>query len=85
MSRSVWKGLFCSLKINKRLLGDKKRIEIWSRQSSIPGFLLNKTVFVHNGKTFKKILITREKLGFKFGEFAFTKIKAKTKETKKKQ
>jgi len=54
MSRSVWKGLFCSLKINKRLLGDKKRIEIWSRQSSIPGFLLNKTVFVHNGKTFKK-------------------------------
>ena len=85
MSRSVWKGLFCSLKINKRLLGEKKRIEIWSRQSSIPGFLLNKTVFVHNGKTFKKILINREKLGFKFGEFAFTKIKAKTKETKKKQ
>ena len=29
MSRSVWKGLFCSLKINKRLLGEKKRIEIW--------------------------------------------------------
>ena len=79
MSRSVWKGLFCNSKINKNLLDDKKRIEIWSRQSSIPGFLINKTVFVHNGKTFKKILITREKLGFKFGEFAFTKIKAKTK------
>lgn len=84
MSRSKWKGLFSNLKINKHILDDKKRIEIWSRQSSIPGFLINKTVFIHNGKTFKKLLVTRDKVGFKFGEFAFTKIKAKTKETKKK-
>jgi ribosomal protein S19 len=28
---------------------------------------------VHNGKEFKKIFITREKIGFKFGEFSFTK------------
>lgn len=85
MSRSKWKGLFCSSKINKHILDGKKKIEIWSRQSSIPGFLIDKTVFIHNGKTFKKLLITREKIGFKFGEFAFTKIKAKTKEKKKKK
>jgi small subunit ribosomal protein S19 len=84
MSRSIWKGLYCNLRINKSILDNKKRIEVWSRQSSIPGFLINKTVFVHNGKTFKKLLITRDKLGFKFGEFAFTKIRAKTKEIKKK-
>lgn len=84
MSRSAWKNLFCSPRINRSLLNDKKRIEICSRQSSIPEFLLNKTVFIHNGKTFKKLLITRDRLGFKFGEFAFTKIKAKAKETKKK-
>ena len=84
MSRSIWKGLYCNLRINKSILDSKKRIEVWSRQSSIPGFLINKTVFVHNGKTFKKLLITRDKLGFKFGEFAFTKIRAKTKEIKKK-
>lgn len=84
MSRSIWKGLYCNLRINKSILDNKKRIEVWSRQSSIPGFLINKTVFVHTGKTFKKLLITRDKLGFKFGEFAFTKIRAKTKEIKKK-
>lgn len=83
MSRSIWKGLFCNTTINKKILDTKKRIEIWSRQSSIPSFLLNKTVFVHNGKIFKKLVITREKLGYKFGEFVFTKIRAKTKDKKK--
>jgi small subunit ribosomal protein S19 len=77
MSRSIWKGLYCNIKINKKNFENKKRIEIWSRQSSIPYFLLNKTVFVYNGKTFKKLIITREKLGYKFGEFAFTKVKGK--------
>jgi small subunit ribosomal protein S19 len=85
MSRSIWKGLFCDLSINKKSVGERRRTEIWSRSSSIPFFLLNKTVFVHNGKTHKKVLITREKVGYKFGEFAFTKIKAKVKEKKKKK
>lgn len=85
MSRSIWKGLFCDLSIIKKNLKSNKKIEIWSRQSSIPKFLLNKTVFIHNGKTHKKLLITREKLGYKFGEFAFTKIKAKKREIKKKK
>ena len=79
MSRSIWKGLYCNIKINKKIVENKKRIEIWSRQSSIPHFLLNKTVFVYNGKIFKKLIITREKLGYKFGEFAFTKLRGKKK------
>jgi small subunit ribosomal protein S19 len=86
MSRAIWKGLFCDILINKKsYFENKKKIEIMSRQSSIPGFLLNKTVFIHNGKTYKKLVVTREKLGYKFGEFAFTKIKAKTKEVNKKK
>jgi len=84
MPRSIWKGLFCNLRLNKKLL-NKKKIEIWSRQSAIPGCLLNKTVFVHTGKNFKKLVITREKLGYKFGEFVTTKVKAKIKKTKKKK
>lgn len=84
MSRAIWKGLFCDISINKKYIANNKKIEVKSRQSSIPEFLLNKTVFIHNGKTYKKLLITREKLGYKFGEFAFTKVKAKTKEKKKK-
>ena len=35
--------------------------------------MLGQNVLVHNGKEFKRILITREKLGFKYGEFAFTR------------
>ena len=42
-------------------------------------FLIDKTVFVHTGQVFKKILITREKVGFKFGEFVFTRTKPKHK------
>lgn len=84
MSRSKWKGLFCDVEINKNL-SLKKKINVWSRRSAIPSFLLNKIVFVYNGKTFKKLLITREKLGLKFGEFVFTKTKTKSKQIKKKK
>lgn len=85
MSRSIWKGLYCSLAINKNILKSKKKINIWSRESCIPGFLLNKDVFIHNGKSFKKVLITREKLGYKFGEFASTKVHRKPKKKVKKK
>lgn len=69
MSRSKWKGCF----VDSSVFSHKKNIQIWSRQSSIPFYLLNQYVLVHNGKEFKKLFITREKIGFKFGEFAFTR------------
>jgi small subunit ribosomal protein S19 len=69
MSRSKWKGPF----IQTFLLKNNKKNYIWSRNSIITTKFLNKNIFVHNGKEFKKIFITREKIGFKFGEFSFTK------------
>lgn len=72
MSRSIWKGPF----LDKFLVFQKKQknlTKIWSRRSVISSQMLGKTVLVHNGKDFKRILITREKLGFKYGEFAFTR------------
>lgn len=72
MTRSFWKGPFIDpifLK-NKKV---KKTSKIWSRSSVIPGFLMGETVFVHNGKEFKRVSITREKVGFKFGEFSFSR------------
>ena len=83
MTRVIWKSLYCNKNINKNNFIKTKNI--WSRQSAIPAFLLNKIVFVYNGKNFKKLLITREKIGFKFGEFIFTKIRAKMKNIKKKK
>jgi small subunit ribosomal protein S19 len=73
MTRSRWKGPFtetCIFKI------EKKEKKIWSRCSTIPNFLVGETVSVHNGHEFKRIHITREKVGFKFGEFSFTRKSA---------
>jgi small subunit ribosomal protein S19 len=69
MSRSKWKGPF----LQNFLLKNNKKNYIWSRNSVITTKFLNKNVFIHNGKEFKKIFITREKIGFKFGQFSFTK------------
>jgi ribosomal protein S19 len=71
MGRSIWKGPF----LDKIFLKKKaiKLTQIWSRRSSIPGYLVGKKISIYNGKTFKKIFITREKIGFKFGDFCFTR------------
>lgn len=76
MSRSKWKGPF----LNKSLLKKNLKSKVWSRSSTIPYYLIGFSVFVHSGKEFKKIFITRDKIGFKFGEFVFTrKLKKKDK------
>ena len=81
MSRSSWKGNFLKKHILK-----KKSIKVWSRNSSIPFHMLEQIVSVYNGKEFKKIYISREKIGYKFGAFSFTrkftKKKTITKKTK---
>ena len=75
MSRSNWKSKFIAKFLLKKKYRLNEKNKIWARNSIIPFFLLNKTVVVHNGKVFKKLFITREKLGYKFGEFIFTKIR----------
>ncbi len=73
MTRAIWKGKF----IYKYLLSNKffkrHRKEVWARNSAIPAKLIGKPVYIHNGNTFIKTYITREKVGFKFGEFAYTR------------
>jgi len=68
MSRAIWKGSFLNPSFFKKVTGP-----IWSRSSSIPASLLGQTVSVYNGKEFKSIVITREKIGFKFGAFVVTR------------
>ncbi len=81
MSRSKWKGNFIDQAVLKTKDNDKKQIKLWSRRSVIPAFLIGSNVLVYNGKEFKKITITREKIGFKFGEFCTTR-KYRTKSKK---
>ena len=85
MSRAKWKGSFIAKHLLRKNTYKFDKIKIWSRNSVIPFFLIDKTVIVHNGKIFKKLYISREKVGFKFGEFIFTKIRPKAKILKKKK
>jgi small subunit ribosomal protein S19 len=80
MSRSLWKGFFFESFFFKRL---KKNVHVWSRASVIPQSLVGFTINVYNGKTFKKLKVTREKVGFKFGFFVNTRNK-RVKEKKRK-
>jgi ribosomal protein S19 len=71
MTRALWKGNFVDtfLLLNKK----RKKNMIWSRRSTITANLIGQTVYVHNGKEFKRVFITRAKVGFKFGQFIFTR------------
>ncbi len=80
MSRSKWKGNFIDQAVLKIKDNSKKQLKLWSRRSVIPSFLIGSTVLIYNGKEFKKVAITREKVGFKFGEFCTTRrYKSKSK------
>ena len=50
-----------------------KNWKVWSRRSHIPSFLIGKCVFVHTGKDFKKYWVKKEKIQYKFGQFARSK------------
>lgn len=68
--RSFWKGpaLF-TITSNK-----KEQAKIISRNTTIFPCFVGKTFLVKNGKNvFKKIKFTSEMVGFKAGEFVFTK------------
>jgi small subunit ribosomal protein S19 len=71
MSRSSWKGPFIDKSLLINVINNNKKI--YSRRSIITSNFIGKSVLVYNGKLFKKIFITREKIGFKFGEFCFTR------------
>jgi ribosomal protein S19 len=83
MSRSSWKGVYITKKFLKKC--SKRIIKVWARNSAVPACLINKTVLVHNGRTFKKLTITREKIGFKFGDFVLTRVYYRKKKSIKKR
>lgn len=86
MSRSSWKGGYISKSIIQTILKKKSLKKIWSRSSIIPASLVNSKVSVYNGKTFHIVRITKENIGYKFGEFCFTRNKGlKKKKIKKKK
>ena len=79
------------MKINskfiKSVFSDKNNSDfvIFDRSSQIPPILLNKVVYISQGKSNVKQTITENMIGFKFGEFSPTKLSPVFKKDKKKK
>ena len=88
MSRSKWKGLFLEKSIIQLNKKKKRKLKTYSRSSCIPSFLINKFILIYDDKEFRKCYINREKIGYKFGEFSYSRkkneVKKKFKKNKKK-
>ena len=78
MSRSLKKGPFISVKLEKKVLamnesGKKSVIKTWSRASTIFPDMIGHTIAVHDGRKHVPVYITEDMVGCKLGEFVPTR------------
>ena len=78
MSRSLKKGPFISVKLEKKILamnesGKKAVVKTWSRATTISPDFVGHTIAVHNGNKFIPVYITENMVGHKLGEFSMTR------------
>lgn len=85
MSRSLWKGPFIHSKFLKKKFLVAKNMKIWARNSIVLSHFVGFSFLIHVGNTFRKFVVTREKIGYKFGEFCTTHCKYKHKDKLKHQ
>lgn len=69
--------------INEPLVAETSNIKTNKRNSIIFPNFVGKTVQVHNGKDYIKIIIIKEMIGHKLGEFVKTRKTFKYKKKKK--
>jgi small subunit ribosomal protein S19 len=79
MSRSLKKGPFIDIKLEKKVMsnidsGKKTVVKTWSRASMISPEFVGQTIAVHNGNKFIPVYITENMVGHKLGEFAPTRL-----------
>jgi len=78
MSRSLKKGPFINLKLEKKVLamneaGKKAVVKTWSRATMISPDFVGHTIAVHNGNKFIPVYVTENMVGHKLGEFSPTR------------
>lgn len=75
MSRSKWKSPFVSIDLLKQLKKNTKKKVLYtkSRNSIILENFVGWTIFVYQGTKYNKLLITSNMVGYKLGEFSFTR------------
>lgn len=70
MSRSIWKT---PIILNENFNKSNKKIKITKRNFIISPSFLNKKISIYNGKVFINVFIDKSKIGYKFGEFVYTR------------
>jgi small subunit ribosomal protein S19 len=77
MSRSLKKGPYVDLKLQKKVegkkAGDAGVIKTWARGSQISPEMVGFTFGVHNGREHIEVRVSEEMVGHYFGEFSPTK------------
>jgi len=75
MARSIKKGPYLEGSLEKKLrqavaTNQRQPIKTWSRRSTITPEFVGFTVSVHDGRKHVSIFVTENMVGYKFGEFA---------------
>ena len=78
MSRSLKKGPFINLKLEKKVLdmnesGKKTVVKTWSRASMISPDFVGHTIAVYDGRKHVPVYVTEDMVGHKLGEFVLTR------------
>lgn len=75
MSRSIWKLPYISLLFFKKKFLQKENLNIKLRNSIIPSIFIDKKIKIniYNGIWYLSTMLSNTMLGFKFGEFSYTK------------
>ena len=79
MARSIKKGPYVEPSLLKKLQrlvnsGEKQPIKTWSRRSTVTPDFVGYTVAIHDGRKHVPVYITENMVGYKFGEFAPTRL-----------
>ena len=82
MKRSKWKGLIGKFKSFTVETRTQTKV---ARSNSITPQWVGRTVSIYNGITFKNIVVSKEMLSHKFGEFSKTRLAFGYKNKKKKK
>jgi len=79
MARSVKKGPYVESTLMKKFkkavdTNQRQPIKTWSRRSTITPEFVGFTVSVHDGRKHVPVFITENMVGYKFGEFAPSRL-----------
>jgi len=79
MGRSIKKGPYIEPSLEKKLRrminsGSKQPIKTWSRRSTVSPEFVGYTVSIHDGRKHIPVFITENMVGYKFGDFAPSRL-----------